>query len=94
MELKKLVCPNCGYKKELLVGSSDREHTLSDLNEDFAEYRIYHCPEGKELHSLDANDREFDGKCPIHDVDLEELEDVPGDCPKCGGPLSHQDEDV
>ncbi len=94
MELKKLACPICGYNRELLVGSSDSEHTLSDLNEDFAEYKIYHCPEGKELHSLDANDREFDGKCPIHGVELKALEDVPSDCPKCGGTLDHQEEDV
>ncbi len=94
MELKKLACQICEYKTDLLVGSSDSEHTLSDLNEDFADYKIYHCPEGKELHSLDANDREFDERCPIHGVELKELEDVPGECPKCGGPLSHQKEDI
>ena len=86
MELWEYVCENeqCGYKKRLLQGTHMTNQTLTDLNEDFANYRIFHCSEGKELYSIDTHDREFDNQCPIHHIELQELDELPEHCPKCG----------
>jgi len=85
MELIEFDCENCSYNKQLLKGTSAPDQTFSDLNEDFAHYRVYFCPEGKELYSFDHHDREFDEKCPIHHVELQEKKELPDHCPKCGG---------
>ena len=84
MELWEFKCPKCGYTKQLLVGSHNQNQTLSDLNEDFADFRVFICPKGKELHSFDVHNREFDKTCPIHQVKLQECKNVHEDCPKCG----------
>ncbi len=85
MELIEFDCKNCGYKTHLLTGTNTPDQTLSDLNEDFAHFKVYLCPEGKELYSFDHHDREFDQKCPIHHEELQEQNEIPGYCPKCGG---------
>ena len=87
MELWEFMCENehCGYQKRLLKGTPMANQTLTDLNEDFANYRIFLCPEVKELYSIDTHDREFDNQCPIHHIELQELDELPELCPKCGG---------
>jgi DNA-directed RNA polymerase subunit RPC12/RpoP len=87
-------CPNCGYKKDLLVGGVGPDQTLSDLNEDYACYKLHYCPDGKEIMSIDIHNREFDGHCPEHDVELKPLEKVPQECPKCGGKLSVREREI
>ena len=96
MELWEYMCENekCGYKKRLLKGTHDVNQTLSDLNEDFAYYRVFLCPQGKELYSLDAHEREFNGICPIHHVELQELEELPEYCPKCGGKTQTREKEM
>lgn len=83
MELWECVCPKCTFKVHLLIGTQDPDQTFSDLNEDFAYYKLFLCPEGKEIHSINVNDREFDGNCSLHKVKLKPLTDLPKTCPKC-----------
>lgn len=86
MELVEYNCPKCGYKAHLLLGTQDPDQTLSDLNEDFAYYRLYLCPVDKTLYSMNVHDREWEGNCPQHqDVQLQLLQDIPQPCPRCGG---------
>ncbi len=82
-----LECPNCGYKAELLEGSVQPSQTLSDVNEDFAYYRLFRCPVGGEILSMDVHYRGFDGRCPEHAEPLEVLDETPSRCPVCSGPL-------
>lgn len=94
MELIELNCPRCNYKADLLIGTQDPGQTFSDLNEDFAYYKLFLCQEGKELHSIDINFREFNGNCPQHTVKLQSLQEVPKTCPKCGGPIQVTKKDI
>jgi hypothetical protein len=87
LELFQLSCSRCDYKADLLVGTQEPAQTLSDLNEDFAYYRLFLCPEGNDIQSMDIHFREFDGNCPQHGVELQSLADMPRTCPKCGGPI-------
>jgi hypothetical protein len=87
LELLQLVCHRCDHRTDLLIGTQDPGQTFSDLNEDFAYYRLFLCPEGNDIHSMDIHFREFDGNCPQHGVGLQPLTDLPRACPKCGGPV-------
>ncbi len=82
-----LNCGACGFHTELLVGSTGKDQTYSDVNEDFALYQVFYCPEGKEYLSLDIHDRHFDGKCPVHGSTIERIDTFPAVCPMCNSPL-------
>ena len=83
-----LSSPDCGYKAHLLLGTQNPDQTFSDLNEDFAYFKLYLCPIDKAFHSMNANDREWNGNCPEHkSAKLQLLNEIPKICPKCGGQL-------
>jgi hypothetical protein len=94
LELLQLVCSRCNYRADLLIGTQDPGQTFSDLNEDFAYYRLFLCPEDNDIHSIDIHFREFDGSCPQHGVELLPLTELPHACPKCGGPLEVTKKDI
>lgn len=87
MDLLEFNCLKGDYKVNLLVGTQEPNQTFSDLNEDFAYYRLFLCPVDKTLQSININDREFHGDCALHKVKLEPLQEIPKTCPKCGGPV-------
>ncbi len=77
------------------MGTQNPDQTFSDLNEDFAYYRLFLCPADKTLHSMNVNDREWNGECPRHQtVKLQPLNDVPKYCPRCGGPLEISEKEI
>jgi transcription initiation factor IIE alpha subunit len=84
MKLNEIKCKNCGYHSEFLLGSTEPSETLSDLNEDVADYHLYQCDEKGEYHSLNKMDPDFDGKCPIHGAELKEVKSNQVTCPICG----------
>ena len=95
MQLLQLDCPKCGYNTRLLLGTQNPDQTFSDLNEDFAYYRLYQCPADKMLHSMNANDRDWAGNCPIHkNVRLQPLSEIPTSCPRCSGPLEVSEKEI
>ncbi len=94
LELLELNCPKCHYFVSLLVGTQYPDQTFSDLNEDFAYYRIFLCPVDKSFLSINIHDREFDGNCPDHKVKLQMLRDLPKECPRCGGPLEITEKEI
>jgi hypothetical protein len=88
-------CPKCGYNAHLLLGTQNPDQTFSDLNEDFAYYKLYLCPADKSLHSMNVNDREWNGTCPKHKIaKLQPLNDIPKTCPRCDGPLDTIEEET
>jgi hypothetical protein len=90
-----LNCPKCGYKAHLLYGTQNPYQTFSDLNEDFAYYKLYLCSVDKTFYSMNANDREWNGNCPEHRSEkLQPLNDVPKICPRCGGLLEVTEEEA
>ncbi|MHA2068336.1 MAG: hypothetical protein ACXABY_28570 [Candidatus Thorarchaeota archaeon] len=94
MDRFEISCSECSYHKDLLVGSVSAEQTLSDVNEDFACYKLHLCEEGKEILSLDIHDREFDGMCPVHGKKLVPTNEMPSECPKCGASLKSEKRDI
>ena len=94
MERIQLACQRCNYNADLVVGTQEHGQTLSDLNEDFAFYKLFQCDADETLQSIDVNNREFEGDCPEHNVKLKALTRVPHDCPKCEGPLNVNHKDM
>jgi hypothetical protein len=94
LELLQIGCPHCNYKADLLIGTQDPGQTFSDLNEDFAYYRLFLCPEGNDIQSIDISFREFDGNCQQHRVELHPMTTLPEICPKCGGPIQVTKKDI
>ena len=76
------------------MGTQDPGQTFSDLNEDFAYYKLFLCPKGNDIHSIDIHFREFDGNCPQHKVELRPLTKLPETCPRCGGPVQMTPKDI
>ena len=83
MKRVEIKCQHCGYETTVLQGSTDPKQTLSDLNEDFAVYQLYLCPEDHTIESHNIVDRTFDGKCADKKTDLQKLEKLPDHCPRC-----------
>jgi endogenous inhibitor of DNA gyrase (YacG/DUF329 family) len=84
-------CPSCGYESKLPLGSSDLDQTLTDVNADYAEYRLFMCKvESKFVHA-DIHDKDFEGKCPSDASDLEEVNPKQAKCPRCGKELEVQE---
>jgi hypothetical protein len=79
----------------LLLGTQNPDQTFSDLNEDFAYYRLYQCPADKELYSMNVNDREWTGTCPQHKTTkLQPLSKIPATCPRCGSPMEVSEKEI
>ena len=94
-QLLELNCPKCGYNARLLLGTQTPDQTFSDLNEDFAYYKLYQCPTDKALYSMNQNDREWGGNCPQHKTTkLQSLTEIPTVCPQCGGPLQATEKEI
>jgi ribosomal protein S27AE len=94
MELIQLACSKCNYTADLLLGTQEPGQTFSDLNEDFAFYKLFQCDADGTVLSIDVHDREFDGNCPQHKVKLQALTHFPHACPKCGGPINVTHKDI
>jgi len=94
-QLLDLNCPKCGYHTKLLLGTQSPDQTFSDLNEDFAYYRLYLCLADKTLYSMNVHDREWNGDCPNHKgVKLQPLDSPPTVCPRCGGSLEVSEKEI
>jgi predicted RNA-binding Zn-ribbon protein involved in translation (DUF1610 family) len=64
------------------------DQIFTDVNNDFAQYKLFLCR--KELTLVHANvlDTHFDNKCPSDKTELEEIDDPQNTkCPRCGKAL-------
>jgi predicted nucleic acid-binding Zn ribbon protein len=89
MQIYHFKCNSCGYEPKLPLGSSDVDQTLTDVNADYSEYRLFKCQiESKFVHA-DIHDRDFEGKCHSHGSELMEInEEIPPiKCPHCNKDL-------
>jgi hypothetical protein len=65
------------------------DQVLSDINLDYAEYRLFLCNVESIFVAADIHDKEFEGKCPHDDSELIEIEGIPPTkCPRCNGDLT------
>lgn len=81
-------CPACGYHSKHMIGTPDMDQILTDVNTEFAQYKLFVCSKEKKFVHADVQDAHFDGSCPSDKTKLEEVED-PGQakCPHCGKEL-------
>jgi DNA-directed RNA polymerase subunit RPC12/RpoP len=84
MQIYHFKCEGCGYESKLPLGSSDLDQILTDVNADYAEYRLYICKKEAKFVHADIHSRDFEGKCPADGSDLAEIKEMPPvRCPRC-----------
>ncbi|MGI0024306.1 MAG: hypothetical protein ACREA4_04070, partial [Nitrososphaera sp.] len=84
-------CPSCGYESRHLVGTPDMDQILTDINTEFAQYRLFVCNKEHKLVHVDVLDGSFDGRCPSDGSELQETRPEVARCPRCRGDLKVQD---
>ncbi|HVP22398.1 MAG TPA: hypothetical protein VMS77_00640 [Conexivisphaerales archaeon] len=87
MERWRLECPRCGEKALVEVGSYEGDQSYSDLNEDFAFFKVFSCPVHKGWVYRNVSDRTFDGSCTLDGGKLNAFDITSGKCPRCGGAI-------
>jgi hypothetical protein len=60
------------------------DQILTDINTEFAQYKLFVCKKEQKFVHVDILDAGFDGKCPSDATDLEEVEPKDAKCPRCG----------
>jgi predicted RNA-binding Zn-ribbon protein involved in translation (DUF1610 family) len=81
-------CKSCGYEMKLPLGSSDLDQTLTDVNADYSEYRLFLCKKESKFVPANIHDKGFTGRCPSDASELEELDPKHAKCPRCGKELT------
>jgi hypothetical protein len=87
MERWKLECPNSRETALVELGSYSGDQSYSDLNEDFALFRVFTCPLHKGWVHRNIGDRTFDGSCSIDGGELKVFDMKSGRCPRCGAAI-------
>ncbi len=95
MDIWYVKCSKCLYEKKLALGPYDLTQTFTDLNEDFAYYRLFVCKRENILLTANVHDSHFDNKCPTDGTLLVQVEGTPPrTCPKCSAILSAEKIDL
>jgi len=63
------------------------DQILTDVNTEFAQYRLFLCKKEQMFIHADTLDNNLDGKCPSDATDLEPVESKNAKCPRCGEDL-------
>jgi ribosomal protein L37E len=84
-------CATCGFGSRNQVGTLDGDQILTDLNTEFAQYRLFVCRKENKFIHADVLDANFDNKCPSDGTNLEEVDPKRAKCPRCGSELNIQE---
>jgi predicted RNA-binding Zn-ribbon protein involved in translation (DUF1610 family) len=85
-------CPACGYESRHPIGTPDMDQILTDVNNEFAQYRLFLCRNELTLVHADILDAHFDNKCPSDKSELEPIDDPAHvKCPRCSRELKVED---
>ncbi len=77
-------CDKCGYEAKLNLGSTNLDQTYSDLNEDYAYYKLFVCKKENVFVTENVYNRYFNNKCPADGSELFPIEEIPPKkCPRC-----------
>jgi hypothetical protein len=80
-------CPSCNYRSKHQIGTPDMDQILTDVNTEFAQYRLFVCKKEQKFVHADILDPQFDGRCPSDGSDLKEVQPQEAKCPRCGSDL-------
>jgi predicted RNA-binding Zn-ribbon protein involved in translation (DUF1610 family) len=85
-------CPSCGYESRHTIGTPDKDQILTDVNNEFAQYKLFVCRKELGLVHADVLDAHFDKKCPSDKSELEPIDDPEHvKCPRCSNELKVED---
>jgi DNA-directed RNA polymerase subunit RPC12/RpoP len=89
MQIYHFKCNSCGYEAKLPLGSADLDQTLTDVNADYSEYRLFVCKVEKKFVHADIHDKYFEDECPSDGSKLIEIDQriLPIKCPHCNKDL-------
>ena len=87
MKVYDFTCPSCRFESRHQVGTPDGDQILTDVNTEFAQYKLYVCLKEKKFVGANVLDTGFDGKCPSDGSPLQEVTVEDARCPRCGGQL-------
>lgn len=93
MKVFSFKCKSCGYESKLPLGSSDLDQTLTDVNADYSDYRLFLCKKESKFVHANIHDKGFKGRCPSDASELEEVDPHNAKCPRCGKELAVQEID-
>jgi len=91
MKVYSFKCPACGYESIHQIGTLDMDQTLTDVNTEFAQYRLFVCRKEKKFVHADVLDAQFENKCPSDKTELEQVDPKQAKCPRCGKELKIQE---
>jgi len=67
------------------------DQILTDVNTEFAQYRLFVCSKERKFVHIDVQDGSFHGRCPSDGSELQETHPEGARCPRCGGELKVQE---
>ncbi len=95
MDIWHVKCSKCGYEKKLNLGSYNLEQTFSDLNEDFAYYKLFICKKENVFVTGNVHNTYFNNRCPADGSELVPVEELPPKkCPRCNADISFKKIDL
>jgi DNA repair exonuclease SbcCD ATPase subunit len=71
-----------------MLGTPDMDQIMTDVNSEFAQYKLFVCKKEKKFVHLDFLDYSFNGRCPADSTLLEQVREDEAKCPQCGKELS------
>ena len=84
MDVWHVTCSKCGYETKLNLGSTDLDQTYSDLNEDFAYYKLFICKKENVFVTENVHNTDFDNTCAADGSELVQVDEIPPKkCPRC-----------
>ncbi|MGI0025575.1 MAG: hypothetical protein ACREA4_10595 [Nitrososphaera sp.] len=87
MKVYDFSCPSCKFESRNQVGTPDGDQILTDVNTEFAQYKLFACLREKKFVGANVLEAGFDGKCPSDGSPLQEVDVLEAGCPRCGSQL-------
>jgi hypothetical protein len=87
MKVYDFTCPSCGFQSRNQIGTPDGDQILTDVNTEFANYKLFVCLKEKKFLGANVLDPGFDGKCPSDGSPLQEVITKEARCPRCASQL-------
>lgn len=87
MKVYDFKCPSCGFESRNQIGTPDGDQILTDVNTEFAQYKLFVCLREKKFLGANVLDPSFEGMCPSDGSVLQEVTADGATCPRCGSQL-------
>ncbi len=82
-----LSCPSCPFAATVVEGTPAPAQVMTDLNEDFYDFRLFACSSCQDIVPLDVFDRSAALRCPRCRRDVFAVDPQALHCPRCHASL-------